>query len=226
MSQFPPASHAVSTILIVDDTPANVQVLSGMLKEHGYKTRVALSGEFALQAVQNNPPDLILLDINMPEMDGYTVCQHLKADEQLREIPVIFISALTETMDKVKAFDVGGVDYVTKPFQFAEVEARVVTHLKLRRYQLYLEQMVTEQVQEISAAQMNTILALSKLAESAMTTPENTWNACKRFVRCWRQLYVRPRRMRVRSMKRLSTTWCMPAHCTMSARWGFLMQSC
>lgn len=158
--------HTAPVILIVDDTTANLQVLSGMLKEHGYKTRAALSGRLALQAAHNNPPDLILLDINMPEMDGYEVCQLLKADQQLRDIPVIFISALSEAMDKVKAFEVGGVDYVTKPFQLAEVEARVSTHLRLHRYQSRLEQMVAEQVQEISNAQMNTILALSKLAES------------------------------------------------------------
>jgi putative two-component system response regulator len=109
---------------------------------------------------------LILLDITMPEMDGFEVCQKLKQDKRFRDIPIIFISALTETLDKVKAFGSGGVDYVTKPFQFEEVEARVETHLKLRRYQAHLEDLVQEQVKEISDSQISTIFALSKLSES------------------------------------------------------------
>lgn len=120
-------------ILMVDDTPENLEVLAGMLKARGYKVRAAISGELALQAALSQPPDLILLDINMPGMNGYEVCAKLKADEKLKEIPVIFLSALNETIDKVKAFGAGGVDYITKPFQFEEVEARVETHLELRR---------------------------------------------------------------------------------------------
>ncbi|MDQ2948682.1 MAG: response regulator, partial [Acidobacteriota bacterium] len=122
-----------------DDVSANLQVLTGMLKERGYKVRPVPSGKLALQAAQHDPPDLILLDINMPEMNGYEVCQHLKANEALRGIPVIFISALTEQLDKVKAFALGGVDYLTKPFQMEELHARVETHLKLRRLQVELE---------------------------------------------------------------------------------------
>ena len=124
---------ATPSILIVDDTPGNVLLLVRMLTERGYKARTALSGKLALQAVRAEPPDLILLDIAMPEMNGYEVCQQLKADAALKDIPVIFISALNETIDKVKAFRVGGVDYVTKPFQFEEVYARVQTHLQLHR---------------------------------------------------------------------------------------------
>ena len=124
---------ATPGILIVDDTPANVLLLVRMLTERGYKPRTALSGKLALQAARTEAPDLILLDIAMPEMNGYEVCAQLKADAALKEIPVIFISALNETIDKVKAFRVGGVDYVTKPFQFEEVYARVQTHLQLRR---------------------------------------------------------------------------------------------
>ena len=120
-------------ILIVDDTPANLLLLVRMLTQRGYKPRTVLSGKLALEAARAEPPDLILLDIAMPEMNGYEVCEQLKADEALKEIPVIFISALHETLDKVKAFRVGGVDYVTKPFQFEEVFARVQTHLQLRR---------------------------------------------------------------------------------------------
>ena len=118
-------------ILIVDDTPANLLLLVRMLTQRGYSPQTVLSGKLALQAARAEPPDLILLDINMPEMNGYDVCEQLKADATLKEIPVIFVSALNETIDKVKAFRVGGVDYVTKPFQFEEVCARIETHLKL-----------------------------------------------------------------------------------------------
>ena len=128
-----------ASILIVDDMAANLQVLSGMLEDRGYVTRPVTSGKMALQAAQNDPPDLILLDITMPGMDGYEVCARLKADEKLKDIPVIFISALHETLDKVKGFGVGAADYVTKPFQFEEVLARVETHLNLRRLQVELE---------------------------------------------------------------------------------------
>ena len=121
------------SILVVDDTPANVLLLVRMLAARGYQPRPVHSGKLALQAARAEAPDLILLDINMPEMNGYEVCEQLKADAALKEIPVIFISALNETLDKVKAFRAGGVDYVTKPFQFEEVYARVQTHLRLRR---------------------------------------------------------------------------------------------
>jgi two-component system sensor histidine kinase/response regulator len=131
-------------VLIVDDTPANLQLLAGLLRERGYKPRPVPSGKLALQAAQAEPPDLVLLDINMPDMDGYAVCAQLKADDRLKDIPVIFISALTETLDKVKAFQAGGVDYVTKPFDAEEVCARVHTHLTLRRLQLDLQQRYEE----------------------------------------------------------------------------------
>jgi sigma-B regulation protein RsbU (phosphoserine phosphatase) len=127
-------------ILVVDDTPANLQVLAGMLKDRGYRVRPVPGGELALVAARRDPPDLILLDINMPEMDGYEVCEHLKADGGLRGIPVIFLSALNDQLDKVRAFAVGGVDYITKPFQMEELHARVETHLKLRRLQTQLEE--------------------------------------------------------------------------------------
>ncbi len=154
------------SILVVDDLPANLTLLTDMLKENGYHVRPVPSGKLALKAVERDPPDLILLDINMPEMDGFEVCAQLKQNTRFRDIPVIFISALSETLDKVKAFRSGGVDYVTKPFQFEEVKARVETHLKLRKYQKHLEELVKEQVAEISAAQFSTIFALAKLAES------------------------------------------------------------
>lgn len=133
-------SRTAPTVLMVDDTPANLALLSAMMKGLGYQVHAAVSGELALQAARNDPPDLILLDINMPEMDGYEVCDELKSDERLKEIPVIFLSALTETIDKVRAFGVGGVDYITKPFQFEEVEARVKTHLELCRKKRQLQE--------------------------------------------------------------------------------------
>lgn len=128
-----------SGILIVDDTPANLQLLARMLSDQGYKVRSAPNGKLALMGVRAAPPDLILLDITMPDMDGYQVCQQLKADPNLRGIPIIFISALDQIDDKVKAFRVGGVDYITKPFQVEEVLARVQTHLTLRSLQKELE---------------------------------------------------------------------------------------
>lgn len=143
-------------ILVVDDTPANLRLLAGMLTEHHYKVRPVPNGMLALGAAQAAPPDLILLDINMPGMNGYEVCQALKSNPKTRDIPVIFISALDEVTDKVKAFEVGGVDYVTKPFQFAEVMARIETHLTLRwlRQKLeeanqYLEKRVQERTAEL-----------------------------------------------------------------------------
>ncbi len=122
-----------SGILAVDDTPANLQLLVGMLRNCGYKVRPVSNGAAALEAARANPPELILLDITMPGMDGYEVCQRLKADPLLCDIPVLFISALSDTLDKVRAFGVGGLDYITKPFQCEEVQARVKTHLELHR---------------------------------------------------------------------------------------------
>jgi len=127
-------------ILVVDDAPANLQVLAAILKDRGYKARPVPSGKLALLAARKDPPDLILLDIKMPEMNGYEVCEHLKADDNLKGIPVIFISALNEQLDIVKAFAIGGVDYITRPFYREEVYARVETHLKLRRLQIELEE--------------------------------------------------------------------------------------
>jgi putative two-component system response regulator len=162
-----------STIMIVDDNPVNLQLLQRLLDGCGYRVVAFPSGDLALNAAGRNHPDLILLDINMPKMNGYEVCGHLKADEKLKEIPVIFISALNEALDKVRAFSVGCVDYVTKPFQPEEVQARVQTHLRLRSMQLtlefhnlHLEELVREKVQEISDSQMATILALANLAEN------------------------------------------------------------
>jgi len=133
-----------ASILVVDDTPENLYVLSDMLKDEKYEVRPVPSGALALSAARNNPPDIILLDIRMPEMNGYEVCKIMKADKKLSEIPIIFISALSETLDKVKAFSVGGADYITKPFQFEEVNARIQTHLELMRSKRELQSLLSE----------------------------------------------------------------------------------
>jgi putative two-component system response regulator len=138
-------------IVIVDDQPNNLRVLSGILQQVGYKVRPALDGAVALKSIKSSPPDLILLDIRMPEMDGYEVCRQLKLDEQTRDIPVIFISALQDMEDKLAAFQAGGVDYVSKPFQMEEVLARVHTHLKLYQLQRDLQDIVDERTQELRA---------------------------------------------------------------------------
>jgi len=162
-----------SNILIVDDQAANLQVLVEILKPEGHKVRPVPNGRLAIGAAENDPPDIILLDIVMPEMDGYEVCRRLKERADLAEVPVIFISALDDTAAKVKGFLAGGVDYITKPFQPEEVVMRVDTHLRLRRmkhelerYNRQLEELVREKVREISDSQLATILAMSKLAEN------------------------------------------------------------
>jgi signal transduction histidine kinase len=141
--------HGRFNILIVDDTPVNLRLLSSMLTLHGYDVRSAISGSAALMTVQNALPDLILLDITMPKMDGYEVCERLKADERTQEIPVIFLSALSDTADKVKAFNVGGADYITKPFQLEEVLARVTQHLHVRQLQRQITEQTIRLQQEI-----------------------------------------------------------------------------
>jgi diguanylate cyclase (GGDEF)-like protein len=136
-------------ILIVDDTPNNLRFLSTTLTEQGYKVRSVTDGSMALTVAQAALPDLILLDIKMPNIDGYEVCQRLKANEYTREIPVIFLSALDEVLDKVRAFTVGGVDYISKPFQLEEVLARIQTHLSLRAAQKEIHQLNTQLEQRV-----------------------------------------------------------------------------
>lgn len=143
-----PTHVAQGNILIVDDSADNLRVLSATLSQQNYKVRCVKSGTMALLGIQAFPPDLILLDILMPEMDGYEVCQRLKADPRTQEIPVIFLSALDETPDKVRAFQVGGADYITKPFQNEEVLARVNHQLTIRQLQLQL----MEQNQQLKQA--------------------------------------------------------------------------
>ena len=148
---YEPTRPLKGNILIVDDIPANLQLLAQILSQQGYKTRTAPDGQLALRSIELTAPDLILLDIMMPGMDGYKVCQALKASPRTKDIPVIFISALNEVLDKVKAFEVGGIDYITKPFHEQEVLARVSNQLVQRQlfqqtqsYAQELEQTLTE----------------------------------------------------------------------------------
>ncbi len=131
--------QVLGDILVVDDTPANLRLLAQMLSARGYKVRPVPNGTLALDAAHAAPPDLILLDVGMPDLNGYEVCQRLKADETTRDVPVLFISALDDIDSKVKAFTAGGVDYITKPFQVEEVAARVATHLALRNLQKQMQ---------------------------------------------------------------------------------------
>ena len=168
-----PADDATPEILIIDDSADNLQILERFLKVKGYRARPVSSGEQALESALRKPPDLILLDITMPAIDGYEVCRLLKANRDFRTIPILFLSGHDETEVKVKAFQSGGVDYITKPFQLEEVLSRVETHLKIRSLQVELEEhnrhladLVTAQVKEISASHLAAIFALAKLSES------------------------------------------------------------
>jgi sigma-B regulation protein RsbU (phosphoserine phosphatase) len=146
------ADSCKGDVLIVDDTPANLRLLSQMLAEQGYHVRPVPDGALALAAIQAELPDIILLDIRMPGMNGYEVCEHLKENAHTRDIPVIFISALDATQDKVRAFAAGGEDYVTKPFHVEEVLARVGTHLALRKVQKQLQEANRKMAQELALA--------------------------------------------------------------------------
>ncbi len=163
-----------ASVMVVDDQPANLKLLEDMLKNQGYAIRSFPRGQLALASATQSPPDLILLDINMPQMNGFEVCERLKSDRRLADIPVIFLSALTESDDKIKAFRCGGVDYVTKPFQIAEVLARVETHLELLRLQRtiarhsdHLEAMVRSRTTELVDANAQ----LKLLAEALKAAP-------------------------------------------------------
>ena len=136
-------------ILIVDDKPSNLRFLSKILTEQGYKVQRAINGQLALNGAVDAPPDLILLDVMMPQMDGYEVCQRLKTTPETREIPIVFLSALNEAIDKVKAFEVGGVDYITKPFQVEEVLVRIEKQLTIQRLSKQLQEQNVRLQQEI-----------------------------------------------------------------------------
>ena len=155
-------------ILIVDDTLENLRLLSTMLIKQGYNVRKAINGKMALTAVQTVVPDLILLDIMMPEMDGYEVCQRLKANQQTAKIPVIFLSALNEVFDKVKAFEVGAVDYISKPFQFEEVLVRVQNQMALKSAQREILKLNTELEEKVKERTQQLEFANARLLKMAL----------------------------------------------------------
>jgi len=159
-------------IFIVDDNPHNLALLSGILHEAGYEVRAANSGRRALQMAERQPPELILLDISMPEIDGYEVCRRLKLLPQLAPVPVIFVSALDDVLDKVRAFSAGGVDYVSKPFHAEEVLARVSAQLRLARLQSELARrnaMIEEQNRELERQKAALVAANEELARLSAT---------------------------------------------------------
>ncbi|MBA5688637.1 hybrid sensor histidine kinase/response regulator [Rugamonas apoptosis] len=159
---LPQERSSKGDILVVEDTPASLQLLTGLLSEAGYRVRPAPDGELALWSARGQAPELILLDIRMPGMDGYEVCRLLKDDARLRDVPVIFLSAFTDTDDKLRGFAVGGVDFISKPYQFEEVHARVQAHLEIARlrqrlaYQNeHLEQLVEAKAAELAQARLS-----------------------------------------------------------------------
>lgn len=161
------------SVLIVDDAPENLRVLGAVLRRGGLVPRPVTSGKLAIEAAVADPPDIAILDMRMPGMSGVEVCQWFKHDGRLENIPVIFVSGLVGTDDKVEAFRAGGVDYISKPFQEEEVLARIKTHLRLRQLQvelvsnnLRLEERIAEQVKVVTQSQLATIFALAKLAEA------------------------------------------------------------
>ncbi len=171
-------TYAPKEILLVDDRKENLELLNSFLVQHGYKTRIAINGKLALASIRAKVPDLILLDIEMPDINGYEVCQMLKANPDTSFVPVIFVSAHSDVEAKVKAFQFGGVDYISKPFANEEVIARVKMHLDLAAYQHQLEQRVEESVSEIRRlndelriTQKEMTLALGSIME---TRDENT----------------------------------------------------
>ncbi|WP_071190331.1 response regulator [Trichormus sp. NMC-1] len=160
----------IADILIVDDKLENIRFLADFLSKHNYQVRKAINGQAALMAVQVLPPDLILLDINMPEMGGYEVCEFLKHDPKNKSIPIIFLSAGNDITDKIRAFQVGGIDYITKPFHLEEVLVRVQTQLKLQHLQKELEAR-NDKLE-------NTLLALQN-AQSELVQKEKLLNASR-----------------------------------------------
>ncbi len=159
------------TVLVVDDIEANIDVLVEAL-DSDYEVSVAMDGESALEAVDSEPPDIILLDIMMPEMDGYEVCSRLKSDSKTRNIPIIFLTAMSEIQNKTRGFELGAVDYITKPFEILEVKARVKTHLalmharrELANQNIILEEKVKERTKELATTQDVIIFSMALMAE-------------------------------------------------------------
>ena len=184
------------SILVVDDTEANIDVLLDALGSDYDDVRVAMEGESALQAVAESPPDLILLDILMPKMDGYKVCEILKSDIKTRNIPVIFVTALSDAQDEKRGLDLGAVDYITKPFSTALVKARVSNHLELKRRRDLLEARVAERTLELELTQDVTIHSLGGLAETRDPETSGHIHRTQRYVRLLAQVLEKSPRYR------------------------------
>jgi putative two-component system response regulator len=193
-------SAAKPTVLIVDDTPENLTVMNGLLKD-AYRTKVANGGERALKVAAESPPDLVLLDIMMPGMDGYEVCRRLRADPATKDVPVIFLTAKTEVEDEQKGFDVGALDYITKPVSPPILLARVKTQLALkaaadflRDKNAYLETEVQKRTREVKVIQDVTIMAMASLAETRDNETGNHLRRTQNYVRTLaRWLQVHPK---------------------------------
>ncbi|MEJ2406987.1 MAG: response regulator [Candidatus Thiodiazotropha sp.] len=168
-----------SYILAVDDTPASLRLLTDILSAEGYLVRSAINGELALNAAIAQPPRLILLDVNMPGMDGFEVCNRIKQEPNLRDVPVIFVSAYSDVTDKLKGFEIGGVDYVTKPFQRDELLARVHTHLQLYNLTHHLEELVEQRTRSLAQSEerLNKTLLKSVSAVAAMVELRDPYTA-------------------------------------------------
>lgn len=164
-------------ILVVDDTPTNIQVVATFLQAEGYEVSFATNGKKALELCESNALDLILMDVMMPEMDGYEACRRLKLTAKGQHIPVIFLTAKTDEESIVEGFNAGGVDYVTKPFNHRELISRVNTHLKLKDYEDNLEEKVRSLTEEIEATQREVVLTMGTIAE---TRSKETGNHVKR----------------------------------------------
>lgn len=191
----PESLEKKATILVVDDTQENLVLLATMLQPVGYKVMTLPDGKMAVDAARLRNPDLILMDIMMPNMDGYTACGILKTDPRTASIPVIFLSALSDPADKVKAFEAGAVDFITKPFNVMEVRARVSVHLELKTlraaleaHNARLEEKVRQQVEELSQGHLSLITTMTKLATVRDTETGEHIERTRRLCRLMAQL--------------------------------------
>ena len=182
---------ARGNIMVVDDTPANLRLVEDMLQQRGYEIRLFPRGRLAIAAAGQEPPDLILLDVNMPEMSGHEVCRRLKQDPRLSDIPVIFLTAASTSEEKLECFRAGGVDFIAKPFQMEEVLARVNAHLTVRRLQmeirddnLRLQDLVRIHVAKIADAHMATDLQSPGWRKHATATPAGASNGFRFSAAC------------------------------------------
>ena len=165
-------------ILIVDDEIHSLRLLAELLEKEGYQVRPAEKAQTAIDSALAKPPGLILLDVRMPEMDGFEVCRHLKQDERTRHVPVIFVSALDDIEAKIQSFEAGGVDYISKPFQEQEILARVKTHMSLFRMQQHLEQLVEERTAEVAESEARSRSFVENANETIVVTQDEVVKYC------------------------------------------------